>query len=389
MKYHLFAHCVTHNEGIGKIGKEFLTQLDQTGKFKICLKTIKEFWLYQPPSPELKNRFLKMINNYLFTQSRNNSDRLDLHYTNLSFPFIDRSLDLPLIQETFWETDHLPDEWVIWSEDVDEFWLSTDFLISMFKKSGVNANKIRKIPFGINHPPIDSLKNLFKSSASSRTCRILFPGSFTYRKGIFFLIPAFVEEFDREDNIELILRISPFGYTLEKMNLLINKLNRSIVKRNRPRISLITKPLSEKDYWNLLFSCDAIISPTMGEGFNRPIAEAMIVGKPTIVTKIPPVTEYATDQTSYFIDHLGLVPVSNMESSGNFSEWFDEKYNHKWYMPSYDSIKRQMREFFEDFRSGELDAKIDFIKKKEFSKKWDWNNFMDLRLDRLEEFGGK
>ena len=305
-----------------------------------------------------------------------------ISFSNLSFPFVDRETNLPTILETFWETDHLPDEWVEWSESIDEIWLATDFLVEVFKRSGVKSAKLRKMPFGINRP-----KDLNRIFPEDNTVRFLFLSSFTYRKGIHFLIPAFLEEFNADENIELILRTSPFGFSVQEMNLTIKKLNQQIQKRSKPTIRVIKEFLPENKVWDLINSVDALISPSLGEGFNRPVAEAMMIGCPPITTNCPPMTEFVTDDVGFLIDHLGLVPVRNMENAGDFSKWFGSKYNHKWYQPSYQSIREQMRQCFEEIRSGEIIKKKEKLKS-EYSNRWDWKNFLQQRLDRMEALSG-
>ena len=368
----LFAHCVTHNEGIGKIGKEFLNLLD--GTYEIALKTIDQFWLHQPPTPSLRSKFLLMINRF---HRMEDLKQCDLQYSNLSIPFLELIPSLPQIVETFWETDHLPDEWVEKIDQVDELWLATDFLIEMFKRSGVPNSKIRKMPFGIEVP--EKIDRIFPKDG---TFRMLFLSSFTYRKGVHFLIKAFLEEFSREEKVELVLRTSPFVISLEEMNLTIRKLNQSVRKKHKPKMILLSRPLSEMNLWSLINSCDAIISPSLGEGFNRSVVEGMILGKPPITTNCPPMNEFVSERGGYLIDHLGLVPVTNMNNIGDYAKWFDQKYNHKWYMPAFSSIKEQMRLAFEDFKSGEIEAKKEHLAR--FKHKWDWSNFIEERIERME-----
>jgi glycosyltransferase involved in cell wall biosynthesis len=68
--------------------------------------------------------------------------------------------------------------------------------------------------------------------------------------------------------------------------------------------------LSREEIKQLYLSSDAFVLPTRGEGWGLPIAEAMALGLPVIVTNYSGVTEYANEFNSF------LIPVEIDEKTG-------------------------------------------------------------------------
>lgn len=68
--------------------------------------------------------------------------------------------------------------------------------------------------------------------------------------------------------------------------------------------------LSRQEIKRLYLSSDAFVLPTRGEGWGLPIAEAMQIGLPVIVTNYSGVTEYANEANSF------LIPVEMNEQTG-------------------------------------------------------------------------
>lgn len=93
--------------------------------------------------------------------------------------------------------------------------------------------------------------------------------------------------------------------------------------KSDPRIFLIEANFSKAETYGLQAVCDAYISLHRAEGFGMTIAEAMLLGKPTIATNYSGNTDFCLPATCCLVDYK-LVPIAAGEyrfSEGQF--WAD------------------------------------------------------------------
>jgi glycosyltransferase involved in cell wall biosynthesis len=90
-----------------------------------------------------------------------------------------------------------------------------------------------------------------------------------------------------------------------------------------PRISLRDVKLDREELLGLIKSCDAFVSLHRSEGFGRGPAEAMLLGRPTILTAYSGTNDFATTECAYLVDYE-LVPVHPSEYLGvEGQKWAD------------------------------------------------------------------
>ena len=138
------------------------------------------------------------------------------------------------------------------------------------------------------------------------------------RKGWDVLLRAFWRAFSREDHVRLRLRtylpsflggdanitalvnafaLSEFGRPMSELAQVVWEQGEDAGKRQ--------DSLSRAQVRDLYFGADAFVLPTRGEGWGLPIAEAMAMSLPVIVTNYSGPTAYATAENSY------LLPVND------------------------------------------------------------------------------
>ncbi len=79
-----------------------------------------------------------------------------------------------------------------------------------------------------------------------------------------------------------------------------------------PRIQLINETKNREDLIALFRSCDALVSLHRAEGFGRTIAEAMLLGKPTIATAWSGNLDFCTPETCALVNGK-LIPIGPNE----------------------------------------------------------------------------
>lgn len=244
----------------------------------------------------------------------------------------------------YWEESLIPQKWVAEFNTLDGIIVPTCFVKNVLEDSGVNS-RIEVIPPGIN---IEQFNGDIKPIVLDTGGKFLFLniGSGFPRKGIDILIKAFTEEFSREDDVCLILKTFPNIH---------NKVADQIenIKRNdRPQIIHIDRDLSNKDVVALYRRCNCFVSPTRGEGFGLPIAEAMLCKIPVIATNYGGHLDFCNDNNSYLINYKLVPSKSHLQSEY-------EIVGSMWAEPEVQHLRYLMRAIYRNRDSAEVKDKID------------------------------
>jgi len=144
------------------------------------------------------------------------------------------------------------------------------------------------------------------------------------------LIHTFLETFKGSSNKKpaLILKTNSVSYSLIDREEILNKINiiRKQVQGNLPNIYLLHGEMTddEMNHLNNDNKVKAFISFTKGEGYGRPLAEAAITGKPTIVSNWSGHTDFIHPDYNVLIG--GELTYVHSSSANQFllkeSQWF-------------------------------------------------------------------
>ena len=94
-----------------------------------------------------------------------------------------------------WEYGHLPTDWVApLVNHVDEIWAPSTYVRDVYVRSGVPAEKIVVIPWGV-HPHVFHPEVLPRCLPTAKAFKFLFVGGVIERKGFDTLLSAYLEEF--------------------------------------------------------------------------------------------------------------------------------------------------------------------------------------------------
>jgi tetratricopeptide (TPR) repeat protein len=207
-----------------------------------------------------------------------------------------------------WEFGSLPRFWVEnIARSVDEIWVPSRFVRETYLTSGVPADKVFVVPNGVDtgrlHPgiaPFDFSSRPETAGIDPGSYKFLFVGGTIPRKGIDILLDAYDRAFSASSPVTLIVK--DFGaesfYAGQDARALIQRLQ---AKPGGARIVHMTDNLSEEEIAGLYAACDCLVHPYRGEGYGLPIAEAMAVGKPTVVTGAGAALDFADESTSFLI----------------------------------------------------------------------------------------
>ena len=181
-----------------------------------------------------------------------------------------------------WEFGSLPKAWIDEAKNVDEFWVPSPAVRSMYLDSGIAPEKVRVVPNGVDTrkfcPGVRPLK-----LATRKKFKFLFVGGTIHRKGPDILLDAFLNAFTANDDVCLVIK--DFGGDSFYQGQTAADLIRQIQKNpNTPEILHLTTDLAAEQMPALYAACDCLVHPYRGEGFGMPVLEAMACGLPVIVT---------------------------------------------------------------------------------------------------------
>ena len=364
--------------GYADEARNFVLGLNKLG---INVKVVSRDWTHiKAKLPEEDQSELVRLSQNYFTNLKN--PRINIIH---SFPnnfHINRRASYN-IGRTMFETDRIPDSWVEQCNKMDEIWVPSKFNLETFTNSGVSQEKLFKIPEAIDTDLFTLEVPKLKEITNVHGFKFLSVFDWNLRKGWDVLIRAFAEEFAENNNIKLILKVwSSYGLSLEEIQEELkefverNKLNKKILSR----IIFYPKNLPNNMLPSLYKSVDAFVLPTRGEGWGRPIMEAMTMQIPAIATRCSGQLEFMNDDNSFLIDCKYIdVPEKAVEEIPNFR-------GHKWAEPSVQHLKKLMHTVYKDYKEAFKKAKTarEFILKN-FNRK----TVAKIAHRRLEEIHQK
>ncbi len=273
------------------------------------------------------------------------------HYLYVNVPQFFRTSKGKLIAGyTMSEASGIPGYWVKSCNCVDLLFVPTSFNYETFQESGVQQDKLRIVPLGVDHQIYTPEGKKYPLRRSEALFTFLSVGEWVERKGFDLLIQAFVEEFSRADDVCLVLKChssgSDYDPTGDKILKEIKKITAGIKNTDVPPIRLIPYTLPSSEMPSLYRTAHCFVSPTRGEGWNMPVYEAIACGVPVITTKLSAHLDYLNQENSY------LLEIEELEKIPSFNNPNDKIYHgFSWAKPSKEHLKYLMREVYEKHES--------------------------------------
>ncbi|MQL77663.1 hypothetical protein Taro_010070 [Colocasia esculenta] len=273
-------------------------------------------------------------------------------FETLPCPLTGYAAPLAVVGRTMFETDRLNPEHARRCNRMDAVWVPTGFHVSTFVASGVDPSKVVKVVQPVDVGFFDPSK--YKPLALPAEMPVLGsvlgnpnvgPGRKVFvflsifkwerRKGWDVLLASYLREFTTADGVALYLLTNPY-HTDKDFGNKISKFAQD-AKLEEPGdgwapVYVIDSHIAQADLPRLYKAADAFVLPSRGEGWGRPVVEAMAMELPVIVTNWSGPTEYLTEENGYPlpVDRMSKVP------EGPFK-------GHLWAEPSVEQLRALMR----------------------------------------------
>lgn len=230
----------------------------------------------------------------------------------------EREKDKYLIGYTVWETTKPPDHWKDLINQLDHLLVPTEWNKKVFREHGITI-PIDVLPHMSEFQGVPIQK---KDQLNHSEDRFLFYiiSTWTERKAIWKILDAYVEAFNEDDNVELLIKTSKgdtrkprnillryFGYTYQPVRKTFKKYLKPF--RNVPKITLVADHQKPNQYIRELHTRgDCYVSLCRGEGWGIGSFEAARYGKPVIMTGFGGQTAYLHPEYSWLVDY-DMIPV--------------------------------------------------------------------------------
>ena len=276
-----------------------------------------------------------------------------------------------------WEGDKIPKYWLeyLLDERVSQIWVPSkhtkDAIENIFENKECLSytycmNKVKIVPHGVD-------LSIFKPTECKRDSKFCFVankgwrGTSWDRGGVQYLLKAFCEEFKKEEEVELLLKLNASYIQPSQVTQALDSLN---LPADRPEIKILINDIPYNKLPEVYCMGDVFVCTTRAEAFNLPGIEAMACGLTTIQTNYGGQTDYMSDSNSLYINYALECCRDDLMYEGI-----------KWATPDLGSIKSALRYAFEHKEEMKEKGKQSLID----VQKWTWDISASKAMKFLNE----
>lgn len=315
------------SSGYGEFARHFAYLLQANGQDFTCRS------ISLPSSSRMGSRL-----GYKYDIVKNNPSHTEAAAHNIIFmipPLFDphRLAGAKNIGFTMFEADGLPEGWAAMCNKMDAIFVPSSWNKHTFEKAGV------VVPILVVPPGIATL-DATTSQDSHATLSFYSIFQWTERKNPANLLRAYFVAMQGKTDVKLVLKsyIDQRSPNNEGMiQSIIEKIKKELRLKHYPEVSLITKSMSSTEMSDLHLSCDILLSPHRGEGWNMPAMEAMLHGNAVIATNFSGNTEFMNSENSILLDFF----KAPCYSDNLFAPFFNG--NMMWAEPDMDDLIQKIR----------------------------------------------
>lgn len=202
-----------------------------------------------------------------------------------------------------WELEKIPAEWMHATRYINAVFCPSDFTSQTIRKYTGKPVETVPHPVALGEPRANMRHRLGLSDQVFVVSSLFSFGSALERKNPYAAVNAFVDAFSGAEDAILIFKSNHGGHSSDKEQFL------NYIKPY-PTIRLIDDIWEKDEVLGLIQTSDIYLSLHRSEGFGLPIAEAMLIGTPTMVTNWSGSRDFCNDTNSFLVPYT-LIPVQS------------------------------------------------------------------------------
>lgn len=240
----------------------------------------------------------------------------------------------PDLVRTMFETTAIPPEWVPSLRNMDGILVPTMFNVETFSSRGIPYNRIHIVP-----SPVLTDNFVPRPRTVTDSVRFISVFDWLYRKGWDLLIKAWICAFTARDPVSLTIKTTTITLAGAEPEKAIHEILRSEgrTRESCAPITILNERWRDAQLVSFYQQGDIFVLPTRGEGWGRPILEAMACGLPVIATKWSGPAYYLSEDNSLPLRIAGLrtIPQDIDYKLLQGGEWAEPDLDHLVYLMRY------------------------------------------------------
>ena len=391
-KSKLFIHgCYIGTTGFNNHTRDFFRELSKTYQTKIRNFTVSKDWDGLKDEPFNNEKYLIPSDKILLDQQSYFNDKGELEdypiYKNHQNNF-DHNLNIilaevnhhyfyqnykgPKIGYSVWETTRYPDHFFNKIKEYDQIWVPSEWQKQCTIEQGIPEKKIKVVPEAVDSKIFHPDPTATLPEYDDGRFKFTIFGRWDYRKSTKELIESFLEEFDKDEPVDLIISIDNM---FAKDNLESTEKRLKYYSLEDPRIKIKHFPTRE-EYIKYLQKGHVFLSCARSEGWNLPLIEAMACGTPSIYSDCSAQLEFAKGK-GLPVKIKGTTPALG----GEYSTYSQSDLPGDFYQPDYEDLKKVMRDAYVNYKKHKKRALKESI---EIREKFTWANMVKIAEKEID-----
>lgn len=277
----------------------------------------------------------------------------------------------------------IPEQFVECARRYDEVWLTSQWSADVLRRY-LPKHKILSMPPGVNEKLYVPEGPRFDFRPNTKSFIFLSLFRWNYRKGWDALLRAYFDEFDREEDVSLLIASRyQFGTTKENKGKIKEDIDTIIAEfpnKDLPHMVRYSQVVPEGQLPQLYRAAHCFVLPSRGESICLPPMEASLCGLPVIATNWSGQTEYLKMDNSYLVDIDHLVKVQRGQMHMHY--WDGHEFPSLKDPSFHNRLRKAMREVYTNYQEAiDRNSRLQQSIRSSFT----WEKSVDRILTRLNE----
>jgi len=388
----LFVHgCYIGTTGFNNHTRDFFREVSKIYQTKIRNFTVSKDWDGLKDEPFNNEKYLTPSDKILLDQQTyfdnerklkdfpiyqnhlNNFDHnLNIVLTEVNHHYFYQDYKGPKIGYTVWETTRYPDQFFNKLKEFDQIWVPSEWQKQCTIEQGIPEKKIKVVPEAVDSKIFHPNPDVTLPEYDDGRFKFTIFGRWDYRKSTKEIIESFLEEFDKDEPVDLIISIdNPFA----KDDFESTEERLKYYNLEDPRLKIKHFPTRE-EYIKYLQKGHVFLSCARSEGWNLPLIEAMACGTPSIYSDCSAQLQFAKGK--------GLpVKITGKKPAimGEYSTFSQSDMPGEFYTPDYEDLKKVMRDAYENYDKHKKQA---LKESKEIRNEFTWTNMAKIAEKEID-----